>query len=358
MEGPRYGGFASASGISGGTNSQRRAISTDDASALVYAATELELTGKIDQAEDCYEKAVELGNRDACIKLGDLILTHRFEALKPTDPNDFFSGYNSWLKSAQNLLERASYLYGKARKAGYTPMQPADDRIGRCQERISRIQIKVNLAREAVRERIRKEELRRQREREEAERKRQEELRRQQEEAERQRQEELRRQQEDAERKHQEELRRQQEEAKRKRREEFERNKENPEYRIENNYNLTPETLSIVIREMRFRSDTGNEYVDRRETARHRGRFLGKSIILSGTILSVEDPALSHGVKLIVNVYGEKISALFDGMSPDEAITLRVGQKIDFEGTVSDRMHVSSLAMNNCHFVKLTSVED
>lgn len=149
----------------------------------------------------------------------------------------------------------------------------------------------------------------------------------------------------------QEELRRQQEEAEREAEEK--RKLESPEYCIKNNYILTPEALSIVIREMRFRSDTGNEFVDRRETARHRGRFLGKSISLGGTILSVEDPTFGHGVKLIVNVHGEKISALFDGMSPDEAVTLRVGQEIYFEGIVSDRMNISSIAMDNCCFVRV-----
>ena len=42
----------------------------------------------------------------------------------------------------------------------------------------------------------------------------------------------------------------------------------------------------------------------------------------------------------------------------EEAEELRVGQTVNLEGVVSDRIHISSLALDRCRFIKVKSIDE
>ena len=111
----------------------------NDVASLVNSGTQLELQGRFDEAAEKYEAAAASGNPDAFMKLGDLILSHRFSQLTPADPDDPVWGYVKWLKSAKKLVARAKVLYEKARQAG-CPMQSAYARLAKCEAQIAAIE--------------------------------------------------------------------------------------------------------------------------------------------------------------------------------------------------------------------------
>jgi vacuolar-type H+-ATPase subunit I/STV1 len=226
------------------------------------------------------------------------------------------------------LIANAQNMYDKAQAAGCTnQMEVSLERLQKCKESVAQVESSVAEVKE--KERIRQEELRKQKE---------EEKRRAEEEAKKRAEEEKRRAEEEAKKRAEEEAKRRAEEAKR----------NSPEYCIENNLELTSIALNEVIRDLTFHSNTGNKIYDKAENARRHARFMGKIITVSGTINKVQLTAFTREVKIIVSVPGGTISARFDGMPRSEAAQFRVGQSIKFSGQISNRPVLSTFAMDRC----------
>ena len=298
--------------------------SDPDDMSLLKKGCKLEISGKFSEAAAVYAESAALGNAEAYKKLGDLVISHDFVSLSPENTQDFITGHDKWLASAKQLVSRAKDLYDKAQVAGYTnQLQIALDRLAKCETQISTVENKVAEAKKE--ERIRQEELRK--EREEAARKAREEAARMAEE---------------------ERIRREEAAAQAKKRAEEEARRNSPEYCIDNDIELTPAALREVIREITFISKTGNDIYDKQEMARHHERFMNKIITVSGRINKVQVTAFTREVKCIVGVNGGTISARFDGMSRDEAAQFRVGQPITLRGQISNRPVTSTFAMDRC----------
>lgn len=75
---------------------------------------------------------------------------------------------------------------------------------------------------------------------------------------------------------------------------------------------------------------------------------MNKTIIVRGSIREVGTTFFTGEVKLIVDVPGATISALFEGMSQEEAMELKVGESITFEGQITNRAVLSTFAMDQC----------
>jgi len=125
------------------------------------------------------------------------------------------------------------------------------------------------------------------------------------------------------------------------------RNADSPEYCIEHNIEMSAVALRVVMKEMSFTSNTDNKIYDEELEKRHRARFLGKRIAISGTIKKVTTTFFGE-VKFIIDVNGGTVSARFDEMTRSEAAQFRPGQTLSFDGIVSTRKVISSIAMDSC----------
>ncbi len=125
------------------------------------------------------------------------------------------------------------------------------------------------------------------------------------------------------------------------------RNTDSPEYCIEHNIEMSAVALRVVMKEMSFTSNTDNKIYDEELEKRHRARFLGKRIAISGTIKKVTTTFFGE-VKFIIDVSGGTVSARFDEMTRSEAVQFRPGQTLSFDGIVSTRKVISSIAMDSC----------
>ena len=292
--------------------------------SLLNKGRKLELLGKFSEATEKYAESAALGNAEALKKLGDLAISYEFESLLPEDSNDFITGHDKWVASAKQLIAKAQDMYAKAQAAGHTEqIETSLERLQKCKEKVTQVEALVAEAKE--KERVRREELRKQKE------------------------EERRRAEEEARIRAEEEARWRAEEeaiAAARRAEEARRN--SPEYCMDNNLELTEAAIAEVFRELTFRSETGNDIYDSEETDRHRARFMGKVIILSGQIDKVQVTAFTREVKLIIRTSSGTISARFDNMPHHEAARFRVGQYIRFRGKPSNRIVLSTIAMDYC----------
>ncbi len=292
--------------------------------SLLNKGRKLELLGKFAEATEKYAESAALGNAEALKKLGDLTISYEFESLLPEDSSDFITGHDEWVASAKQLIAKAQEMYDKAQAAGCTNQIEASlERLQKCKEKVAQIEALVVEAKE--KEFARQEELRKQKE---------EERKRAEEEARIRAEEEARQRAEEEAR----EAARRAEEAKR----------NSPEYCMANNLELTKIALDEVFQELTFRSNTGNDIYDSEETDRHRSRFMGKVITLSGQIDKVQVTAFTREVKLIISTSSGTISARFDNMPRSEAARFRVGQRIKFRGKPSNRPVLSTIAMDYC----------
>ncbi|MBQ7188016.1 MAG: hypothetical protein IJR99_01225 [Kiritimatiellae bacterium] len=291
---------------------------------LLQEGYTLEMRSEYDKAREKYAEAASMGNADALKQLGDLMILNEYVLLSPENASDYANGYDTWLVQARQTLAKAGNFYDKAKMAGCTNQLDASiETLAALTAKLSETEDKVNRAKE---------------------RKRQEELRIQEEErqAELRRQEELRRKQEEKKRLAEEAARRAQAE------EEERRRKESPEYCIENGILLSDAAFAEIVRVVNYSSDTGNKLYDRQKDAEEHARFRGKRLVLRGTVDTVETTFFTDEVKIILSRKGGTISARFDGMSKNDAASIRRGTILEIEGKVSDRPVLSSIAMDYC----------
>lgn len=281
-----------------------------------------EMKGQFDEAKTAYAEAASLGNAEAFKRMGDILVLHDFASLVGRDNSD------ETIAQMNQLLEQADDMFSKAQQFGYSDsFESSRNKLKEnkavVSSRIAELKEKKELAeRERKQEEARREE---QRKREEAQREEQ----RKREEAQR---EEERKQEEarQAERRRQEEERRLLLEKER----EEQARRDSPQYCIDNGQELTATAFKQVVREMNFRSNTGNKVYDQKVMDEHHAIFKGQRIIVTGKILQVKGRLLS-GIKVKMNCHGHTVWAICKSMSDDEGASLVVGRTIKIEGTVS-----------------------
>ena len=291
---------------------------------LLREGSAFEMRSEYDKALEKYAEAASLGNADALRRLGDMTITRDYVALSPDNPDDYATGYDSWLAKAKQALAKADDFYEKAKLAGCTnQLDVSLEKLAAARAKISETETKVKEARELKRQ----EEERRQEEARQAELRRQEELR-------------LKR----------EEEKRRAEEAARKAKEEEEerRRKESPEYCVENGLLLSDAAFAEIVRAVNFVSDTGNKLYDKQRNEEEHARFRGKRLVLKAKVDKVESTFFTDEVKIILSRRGGTISARFDGMAKSDAATIRTGTVLEIEGDVSIRPVLSSIALDRC----------
>ena len=284
----------------------------------------LEMRSQYDKAIEKYSEAAAMGNPDAFRRLGDLTISREYFTLSPENAYDYAKGYDNWLVKAKQALAKAGDLYDKAQMAGCTNQLDASmERLAKLTTKVAETEAKVNEAKEQKRQY----ELRLKEEARQAELKRQEELRRKQE----------------------EERRRAEEEARRAKAEEEERRrKESPEYCIANGTPLSDTAFAEIVRAVNYVSNTGNKLYDKQKDEEEHARFRGQHLVLVAKVDKVESTFFTDEVKIILSRRGGTISARFDGMSKNEAATIRPGTVLEIEGDVSIRPVLSSIAMDRC----------
>ena len=140
------------------------------------------------------------------------------------------------------------------------------------------------------------------------------------------------------------------EEAEHRRQAEEAARRDTPEYCIEKEVELSPKAFAELVSAITYVGESGNMFADEQEEERQHARFRGKRIIVSGKIQTVEETFFTSEVKCIIGAYGRTISARFDGMSKAEAAKLQIGMRVTISGDVSDRLVLSTIALDRCVF--------
>ena len=291
---------------------------------LLREGAALEMRSEYGMALEKYAEAASLGNADAFKRLGDMTLSRDYVSLSPDKADDYASGYDVWLTKAKQIADKAGDFYEKAKLAGCTnQLDVSLEKLASVRGKIAETEAKVAEAKEHKRQ----EEERKKEEARQAELRRQEELRRKQ-----------------------EEEKRLAEEAARKAKveEEERRRKESPEYCIENGILLSDSAFAEIVRAVNYSSNTGNKLYDKQRDDEEHARFRGKRLVLKARVDKVESTFFTDEVKIILSRRGGTISARFDGMSKNEAATIRMGTELEIEGDVSIRPVLSSIALDRC----------
>ncbi len=262
--------------------------------SLLEEGKNFEKKGKYIEAEEEYSASAALGNAEAMRKLGDLNKMRVYNSISQITSSlslenlpDDSSWYDMRLSKAKVEATRAKHFYDKMQKAGCTSqIQSSLTQLAKCEAEIAGTESRIGAAKAKA----------------------------------------------------EEEAERRAEEARR----------NSPEYCIDNNIELSPAALKEVVRAITFSSRTGNKIYDREENIRNHNRFMNKTIIVRGSIREVGTTFFTGEVKLIVDVPEATISALFEGMSQEEAMELKVGESITFEGQITNRAVLSTFAMDQC----------
>lgn len=280
-------------------------------------ALKLELIQDYKGAKELYAEAASLGLAKGYLKLGDMAVLYDYPAIRPTNPNDYRNGYAEWLIAAGNVLTRAGLCYDSAEAEGGAELvQASRQRLETLKSEYESTKAKVYEAQtQAV----------------------------------------------------------------------VQSpppmtdsadglvgypddvvpasvaiatspnvvsDRSSPEYFIANGLELSDAAFKEVVEAITFNSNTGNEIYDAELEEGPHSRFKGKVLCFRAKIKKIETTFFTDEVKMILTRNGSSISARFDGMPKSSAAHFRPGQTVVIRGRVSERIVLSTFAMDYCEILR------
>lgn len=293
----------------------------NEAEEAFRKALKFELIQDYKAAKELYAEAASLGLAKGYLKLGDMAVLYDYPATRPTNADDYRNGYDEWIIEAGNILTRAGLCYDNAEAEGGAEL------VRSSRQRLDSLKSEYEATKTKVSE------------------------------------------------------------AKKQGTLQSSRNDNasslvgypddvssvnvavpavvntttsgnatydhgSPEYYIANGLELSSSAFREVVEAITFNSDTGNELYDREQEEGPHSRFKGKTLCFRAKIKKIETTFFTDEVKMILTRDGSSISARFDGMSKSSAVSFRPGQSIVVRGRVSERIVLSTFAMDYCEIIR------